>query len=288
MTSDRKPDWIRSKMTVSENSRHISHILEKYGLYTVCQEAACPNKHQCWDQNDVTFLIMGDICTRNCHFCNVKDQKIPEKIDSKEPEKIATAVNALGIDYIVITSVTRDDLIDFGSSHFARTVFLIKKSKSISVEVLIPDFHAKEDLLQNVILSGPEVIGHNMETVERLYKTIRPSSCYYTTMKVLNILKKQSFHTAIKTSLMVGLGETEKEIFQAASHAKEAGVDIFYIGQYLQPSKKHVPVNRYYSPKEFQELAVQINALGFTAVLAAPMVRSSFKAKESYLQHINK
>lgn len=284
----KKPFWIRSKITVSENFRRISHIVQKYGIYTVCQEAACPNKHQCWDQNDVTFLIMGDTCTRNCHFCNVEDQKNPGKVDPKEPEKIAKAVEALGIDYIVITSVTRDDLPDFGSSHFASTVSWIKKNKNVSVEVLIPDFHAKEDLVQKIILSGPEVIGHNMETVERLYKTIRPSSSYSATMKVLNILKKHRKNTAIKTSLMVGLGETEKEILREASRAKDAGIEILYLGQYLRPSKKHIPVNRYYSPQEFQDLGKEIKMLGFSAVLAGPLVRSSYKAKESYLRYRKK
>lgn len=284
----RKPPWIRSKISHSRHSVHIAEVLDKYGLHTVCQKAACPNKGACWSENDITFLILGPHCTRNCRFCHVEDAVCLQQPAPDEPEKIARAIQALGLRYAVITSVTRDDLPDQGSRHFVQTVRAIKQRCSISVELLIPDFDGKEDLIQPVAHSGAEVIGHNMETVERLYNTARPQAAYAISLQTLELLKRAAPEFAVKSSLMVGLGETKAEIIQTAKHTREAGVDIFTIGQYLQPGKAHLPVQKYYTPQEFEELAHKAKDMGFHTVLTGPFVRSSYKARECYEEYKGK
>ncbi|MBN1522170.1 MAG: lipoyl synthase [Candidatus Aureabacteria bacterium] len=287
MESIRKPFWIRSRVSASKPYQQVSQILKKQNLHTVCEEAMCPNKCSCWEKKDVTFLIMGTRCTRNCRFCNVEEGPAPEILDESEPEKIAKALKALATDYAVITSVTRDDLADSGCSHFVQTTRMIKKSCGVPVELLIPDFQAKEPLLKAVMDAGPSVIGHNIETVERLYPSIRPASSYKKTLDVLRCLRRSAGGIPVKSALMVGLGESKQEIIETAQKAREAGVDIFYIGQYLQPSRKHVPVDRYYAPEEFQELSSALKDMDFSVVLAGPFIRSSYQAKESFLKYLH-
>jgi lipoyl synthase len=282
LKTSRKPFWIRSQLAAGTAATAVSRAVEKYGLNTVCREAACPNKGECWKKNEVTFLIMGRSCTRNCRFCNVEEARTPPAVSAGEPAKIAKALMELGISYAVITSVTRDDLPDQGSGHFAKTTREIKKKTSALVELLIPDFRGRKELIARVVDSRPEVIGHNMETVERLYRKIRPGSSYKTSLATLATLKKESGNIAIKTSLMAGLGEKREELLEAAAQAKEAGVDIFYLGQYLQPGPKHSPVKKYYHPEEFRDLGKKIKNLGFSVVLSDPLVRSSYRARESF------
>lgn len=282
MKTSRKPIWIRSQLAAGTAAAAVSLAVEKYGLNTVCREAACPNKGECWKKNEVTFLILGRSCTRNCRFCNVEEARTTPAVSAGEPARIAKALRELGIGYAVITSVTRDDLPDQGSGHFAKTTREIKKRTSALVELLIPDFRGRKELIRRVLCSRPDVIGHNVETVERLYRKIRPGSSYKTSLVTLATLKKESADIAVKTSLMAGLGETEEELLEAAAQAKEAGADIFYLGQYLQPGPRHCPVNRFYSPGEFRDLGRKIKDLGFSVVLSGPLVRSSYKARESF------
>jgi len=278
----RKPSWIRSSFSLSQNALRVSEKIKKLGLHTVCCEAACPNKGTCWNNNEITFLIMGRNCTRNCKFCNVEESKIPEALDPNEPEKIAEVLNELGTGYAVITSVTRDDLHDFGSSHFVQTVQTIKDKCNIHIELLIPDLKGNRDALTLLMEANVDVIGHNLETVESLYKKVRPLASYEISLSVLRFLKSKGSNFAVKSSLMIGLGETLEEILDTAREAYSCGVDIFYIGQYLQPGQHHVPVEKYYTPLEFEHIAELLEKIGFSAVLAGPLVRSSYKAKESY------
>ncbi|MCK5707430.1 MAG: lipoyl synthase [Candidatus Aureabacteria bacterium] len=280
----RKPDWIRSNLILSEKAGAILKMLKKKGLHTVCQEASCPNKGTCWNNNDITFLVMGPHCTRNCKFCNV-ESTFPDKLNLNEPSLISDVINQLKSDYSVITSVTRDDLEDYGCSHFVNIIKTIKKNCNTAIELLIPDFKTKKEFLSNIINENPDVIGHNIETVERLYPETRPNTTYDKTLKVIKLLKMNQNKIAVKSSLMVGLGETIQEILTTAQQVKNAGADIFYLGQYLQPSPKHIPVKKYYHPDEFNSLEKKIKKLGFSVVLAGPLVRSSFKAKESYLKY---
>jgi lipoyl synthase len=285
MTKLRKPSWIRSRTLAAGSPTPLPDVLRELRLNTVCREAACPNRGRCWEKSEVTFLILGRACTRSCRFCNVEACAAPEPPDPSETENVARAVERLGCDYTVITSVTRDDLTDGGCAHFLRTVAAVKDRSRSAVELLIPDFGGRGDLVAQMARSRAEVIGHNLEIPERLYAALRPKSSYARSLKVLESLKNTDSGIAVKTALMVGLGETQEEILTTARDAVNTGVDIFYLGQYLQPSLRHAPVLRYYTPKEFEELGDQVRQLGFGAVLASPLVRSSYRAKESYEEH---
>lgn len=281
-----RPDWIRARVLAGDRSLRVKSVLETFGLNTVCSEADCPNRGECWQKGNATFMILGDICTRNCGFCNVK-KGVASPPDPGEPEKIAEAVKELGIDYAVITSVTRDDLSDFGSGHFVKTVISLKRSRpDVSVELLIPDFAVEKPLLDKVSFSGAEVIGHNIEMPESLYRSLRPGADYKRSLEVLNILsafRDTGAGIFVKSSVMLGMGETEGDILTTLRDMKEAGTDIVYLGQYLSPSPGHWPVKKYYTPEEFSRFGEICQDMGFKAVLSGPMVRSSYRAHETYL-----
>ena len=282
MKTLKKPVWIKSKINISKNYFKIHNYLKANKLNTVCEEAKCPNKHSCWNSNEITFIILGKICTRNCKFCNIQESKNYEAVDKDEPSRIAKAISDLNIEYAIITSVTRDDLPTFGANHFYNTIKEIKRLSNTPIEVLIPDFNGSIKSLNTIINAKPNIIGHNMETVERLYKKIRPKSSYKTSIRVLKYLKENS-EIPIKTSIMVGLGETKKELIKTIKEIQETGTDILYIGQYLRPTKKHYPVMKFYSPDEFEELKDIALKMGIKNVLSGVFVRSSFKAKQIYL-----
>jgi lipoic acid synthetase len=282
----KRPPWIRGKLSWDPKWEKVRALMDRLKLNSVCVEAACPNRGECWDKEHVTFMILGDICTRRCLFCNVKEGS-PEPVEPSEPEKVAQAVKELGTKYVVITSVTRDDLPDEGAGHFVNTVREIRTvSEDMLVELLIPDLGGDEDLLRKIAFSGADVIGHNIEMPEALYGKIRPRSGYSRSLEVLKKLgqmRDEGAGISVKSSIMLGLGETDKDILKTLKDLKGAGVDIVYIGQYLSPSKEHWPCARYYTPDEFTFWENKAKELGFRAVLAGPMVRSSYRAREAYI-----
>lgn len=282
-----KPSWIRGTVSWDENFKEIKGLTEKLNLNTVCVEAACPNRGECWQKRHVTFMILGDVCTRGCSFCNVTGG-IPVEVDPDEPANVAKAVKELGAKYIVITSVTRDDLEDKGAGHFVATVNQVKElNPGAFVELLIPDLEADEGLLRQVAFSGAQVIGHNIEMPSILYEDIRPNASYSKSLEVLRILgsmKQERARILVKSAIMLGLGEQEEDILTTLRDLKDAGTDIVYMGQYLSPSEKHCPVKRYYTPGEFGSLQEEAGKMGFKAAFAAPMVRSSYRAYEAYMQ----
>jgi len=257
--------------------------LDSLGLNTVCQEAHCPNRLSCWNDKTATFLLMGDICTRNCRFCAGKFGK-PNAIDPTEPDRVREASVDLGLKYVVITSVTRDDLHDGGAGHFGRCIEELKKSGA-SVEALIPDFSGNLDALSRVVRAEPQVISHNIETVRRLQKTVRDKRFgYETSLKILHATKELDSGVKTKSSIMVGLGESHDEIIDTMKDLRAANVDILTIGQYLQPSPKHLPVDTYVELEKFDEYEKIGLDLGFKYVASSPLVRSSYKAEEAYLK----
>lgn len=280
-----KPAWIRGKLSSGEGHSRVRDLMKRLGLCSVCVSAACPNRGECWEAKHVTFMLLGDVCTRGCLFCNVSEGYAAPP-DTEEPGKVAGAVKELGIKYAVVTSVTRDDLADKGAGHFAATVRNIKKiSPDTIVELLIPDLDADEALLEKVVFCGPEVIGHNIEMPRNLYRRIRPRARYDRSLRALSGLSrfKDRAGIKIKSAMMVGLGEDEGDIHRTFVDLKRSGVDILYIGQYLSPTKKHWPVKKYYTPEEFSRLGASAEEMGFDAVLSGPMVRSSYRARETYL-----
>ncbi len=273
-----KPAWIISKLSGGNEYPEIKKTLKKYHLRTICEDALCPNKGECWANKHATFLILGDKCTRNCLFCKVSFGNPQGNIDKLEPERIAQAVKELDMKYIVITSTTRDDLIDGGASHFARTLRCIKNlNSSVQVELLIPDFNNQENSLKTVIQEGPEVIAHNIETVRRLTPVIRHHNCSYDkSLNVLRGLKNLSSTLLVKSGLMVGLGESKDEILDTIRDVRETETEIITIGQYLKPSKNHYEVKKFYTPDEFTEFRDFAYSIGFTRVISGPLVRSSY------------
>ncbi|HPW76807.1 MAG: Lipoyl synthase [Candidatus Omnitrophica bacterium ADurb.Bin292] len=278
----RFPDWLRR--TLPENSTARTHaILRKFQLNTVCQSAKCPNMQECYSRNTATFMILGKVCTRHCGFCGVESGSLGEVLRSDEPERVAFAAQELGLKYIVITSVTRDDLDDEGAGHYAATVRAIKAMIPDSrVETLTPDFHASEDLIARVLEAGTDVFNHNLETVERLQKIARPQADYRRSLTVLETAKRISPDVVTKSGLMLGLGETESEVFEAGRHLLSAGVSVLTLGQYLRPTAHHLEVKEYISPGRFADLANRLEAMGFQKVVAGPYVRSSYRALETY------
>ena len=278
----KKPEWIRSKLTNSKEFFLTKTIINNNNLVTVCQEANCPNITECWSKRHATFMIMGDTCTRACAFCDVKTG-VPGKLDQLEPVKIAEAVKKLNLKHVVITSVDRDDLDDGGSEHFFEVINQTRKSNpNTTIEVLTPDFLRKGDAYKKVLDAKPDVFNHNIETVPSLYLKVRPGSRYFASLELLKNAKKVNKNIFTKSGIMVGLGETRDEILQVMDDLRAADVDFITIGQYLQPSTKHYPLDRYYTPKEFEDLGTIAKAKGFLLVSSSPLTRSSYHADEDF------
>ena len=278
----KKPEWIRSKLTNSKEFFLTKTIVNNNNLVTVCQEANCPNITECWSKRHATFMIMGDTCTRACAFCDVKTG-VPGKLDQLEPVKIAEAVKKLNLKHVVITSVDRDDLDDGGSEHFFEVINQTRKSNpNTTIEVLTPDFLRKGDAYKKVLDAKPDVFNHNIETVPSLYLKVRPGSRYFASLELLKNAKKVNKNIFTKSGIMVGLGETRDEILQVMDDLRAADVDFITIGQYLQPSTKHYPLDRYYTPKEFEDLGAIAKAKGFLLVSSSPLTRSSYHADEDF------
>jgi len=285
----KKPNWIRVKAPTSAGYKKTRDIMRDNTLVTVCEEAGCPNVGECWSQGHATMMIMGDICTRGCSFCNIATGK-PSNLDIFEPGRVAVAVKKLGLKHVVITSVDRDDLDDGGAQHFANTVNLIrKKSPNTTIEILTPDFlRAHSDALDIVLSSNPNVFNHNLETVPRLYHEVRPGSRYYQSLKILDKAKDINPFLFTKSGLMVGLGEELKEVMQVMDDLRTARVDFLTIGQYLQPTKKHYPLSNYVTIDDFDKLKKIAYSKGFLMVSSSPFTRSSFHADDDYKELLKK
>jgi lipoic acid synthetase len=280
----KKPDWLKVRIPSGSEYKSIYRILNKYNLSTVCQEARCPNIGECWNRKSATVMILGKVCTRACRFCAVATGNPKGHLDTNEPAHVAEVIKTLGLKYVVITSVDRDDLEDLGSGHYARTIYAIRKnSQSIRVEALIPDFGAAEPHLKRIVDSEPYVIGHNVETVKRLTPYIRDRRCgYEKSLDVLEKCKKLGKNILTKSGFMVGLGEENGEIVETLRDLENVGVDIVTIGQYLQPTRKHIPVQKYYEPKEFKEWKQIGQEIGLKYVISGPLVRSSYHAADVF------
>jgi lipoic acid synthetase len=272
----RRPEWLKAKLPAGENYSHLRGIVDKNKLHTVCQEARCPNMGECWNSGTATFMILGDICTRSCGFCAIKTGR-PTELDADEPRRVAEAVKMLNLKHAVITSVNRDELYDGGAQIFAETVRQIHAaSPQTKVEVLIPDFRGDEFAL-NILLDGmPDILNHNTETVPRLYSTVRPQAKYERSLELLHRAKRRGFTT--KTGLMVGIGERQEEVIAVMEDLRKVECDILTIGQYLQPTKEHLPVDRFVHPDEFLHYKTAGLAMGFRYVESGPLVRSSYHA----------
>ena len=278
----KKPDWIRSKIIDSKIFFETKKVVNQNNLVTVCQEANCPNITECWSKKHATFMIMGDTCTRACSFCDVRTGK-PNRLDIFEPAKIAKAVNTLKLKHVVITSVDRDDLEDGGSMHFYKVVKATRdRNPETSIEVLTPDFLRKGDAYKKVLKADLDVFNHNIETVPRLYTKVRPGARYYASLELLKNAKKCNEKVFTKSGIMVGLGEHKEEVIQVMDDLRCAEVDFITIGQYLQPSPKHHPLNRYYHPEEFKEFEQIAKTKGFLLVSSSPLTRSSYHADEDF------
>ena len=278
----KKPEWIRSKIIDSKIFFQTKKVVNQNNLVTVCQEANCPNITECWSKKHATFMIMGDTCTRACAFCDVKTGK-PTSLDIYEPAKISNAVKTLNLKHVVITSVDRDDLEDGGSNHFYKVVKATRlKNPNTSIEVLTPDFLRKGDAYKKILEADLDVFNHNIETVPRLYTTVRPGARYFASLELLKNAKKFNKKVFTKSGIMVGLGENKEEIIQVMDDLRFAEVDFITIGQYLQPSTKHHPLNRYYHPEEFKELEIIARTKGFLLVSSSPLTRSSYHADEDF------
>ena len=280
----KKPNWIRSKLINSQEFFLTKNIINRLKLKTVCQEANCPNIAECWSKRHATFLIMGETCTRACSFCDVITGK-PKPLDHLEPLKISTAIKKLNLKHAVITSVNRDDLIDGGANHFYKIIIETRKQNpETTIEVLTPDFLRKGESYKKVIEAKPDVFNHNIETVPGLYRQVRPGSRYFSSVELLKNVKKINKNIFTKSGLMVGLGENKDEIIQVMDDLRSAEVDFLTIGQYLQPSVKHHPLDRYYNPEEFDELKSIAESKGFLLVSSSPLTRSSYHADEDFAE----
>ena len=276
---ERLPEYLKRPIIDTDKTRTVRKILKTKCLNTVCENARCPNKNECYTKNTATFLIMGNNCTRNCRYCNISCA-IPEPLDLEEPKHIAEAVKALGLKYAVITSVTRDDLPDGGAEHFANCIYEIRKlSPETKIEILTPDFKGDTKALDIIIQAHPEVFNHNIETVKAVFKTARPQGDYERSLKVLKYIKQNS-DILTKSGLMIGLGETVEQIKETLSDLHNAGCDIVTIGQYIQPSKNHLQVEKYYTPQEYDMLKTITDQIGIKHSQIGPLVRSSYKASE--------
>lgn len=287
-TKPRKPEWFKIKLPTGEKYNKVRSLVKTSRLHTICEEAKCPNLSECWSHGTATFLILGDVCTRWCGYCNVKTGK-PGKVDFDEPKKVADAVKKLNLKYVVITSVTRDDLEDGGASIYAGTVKEIKKITSCSVELLIPDFKIRSgkilkegylniDALKTVIDAKPDVLAHNIEAVRRVFQRVRPGGNYDVSLELLKTIKKIDPKMPTKSSIILGFDETKEEIIETMQDLRNNNADFLTLGQYLQPSMRHVKIEKFYTPKEFEELAKLGKEMGFRHVEAGPLVRSSYRA----------
>ena len=280
----RKPAWIRVKAPTSRGYAETRQIVKSKGLVTVCEEAACPNIGECWEKSHATFMILGEICTRACAFCNITTG-MPNPVDAEEPGKIADAVREMGLTHVVITSVDRDDLSDGGAQHFVDVIAAIRReSPSTTVEILTPDFLRKPGAAEAVIDAGADVFNHNLETVPRLYLSIRPGARYYHSLRLLERVKERDPDQFTKSGLMVGLGESKKEVMQVMDDMRAAGIDFLTIGQYLQPTRKHAELKRFVTPEEFKAYETIARAKGFLMVSASPLTRSSYHADSDFAE----
>jgi lipoic acid synthetase len=280
--SPRKPDWIRVRAPTSAGYHETKELVRGLKLTTVCEEAACPNIGECWSQKHATFMIMGEVCTRACSFCNVATGK-PNALDADEPENVAIATAQMGLKHVVITSVDRDDLDDGGAEHFERVIQAIRRrAPDTTIEILTPDFLRKPGAAERVIDAKPDVFNHNLETVPRLYHSIRPGARYYQSLRLLDSVKQRDPSQFTKSGLMVGLGEAKDEVLQVMDDLRVAGVDFLTIGQYLQPTKKHAAIEKFWTPDEFKALETIAYAKGFLMVSATPLTRSSHHAGEDF------
>ncbi len=275
----RKPDWLRVRVGHGPEFKRVEEIIKRNDLHTVCEEALCPNRGECWCKGRATIMILGGECTRGCKFCNVRPSTASGSVDVGEPQRVADAVKEAGLSEVVITSVTRDDLNDGGADIWARTIAAVRQAApSVMLEVLVPDFAGNESAIERVLAAKPDVFGHNLETVPRLYADVRPEANYTRSLELLG--QSASCGLITKTSLMLGLGETIDEVAVVMSDARERGCRVFFLGQYLRPSKEHCAVERYVEPDEFEELKRRGVKLGFDVVVSAPLVRSSYHSDE--------
>lgn len=280
----RFPPWLKKRLPAGPTAGKVRRILEGLGLNTVCASALCPNKAECYHKGTATFLIMGPACTRSCAFCAVIGGD-PAPLADDEPERVAKAASALELSHVVVTSVTRDDLDDGGAAHFAQTIEAIRKLSSATIEVLVPDFGGSSDCVRTVVEAHPDVFNHNVETIRRLYPLVRPEADYSRSLGVLSAARRLGGkRLAVKSGLMVGLGESIAEIEEAFGDLLEAGCDVVTVGQYLAPSKEHLPVTRFVEPDEFDKLCERALAMGFAAAYCGPFVRSSYRAEEVFRQ----
>jgi lipoic acid synthetase len=279
-----KPPWFKVRAVMGPNYLEMKRLMRGLALHTVCEEARCPNIFECWEERTGTFMILGDVCTRRCGFCAVTFGRPQRTVDADEPRRVAEAARHLGLKHIVITSVARDDLPDGGASIFARCIEACREAvPGCTVEVLVPDFRGSPSALRTVVDARPDVFGHNVETVPRLYRRVRPSARYYRSLEMLARAKEMAPDMVTKTGIMVGLGETWDELRQTMRDIRAVGVDVLTIGQYLRPTygERHLPIARYYTPEEFEALRQEALALGFPAVESGPLVRSSYHARRS-------
>ena len=282
-----KPTWIKVRPPTGERYLHLKEMMKELKLATVCQEAQCPNMGECWGGGTATIMLMGEVCTRGCRFCNVKTGNPKGKLDLEEPQKVAYAISQMGsLEYIVLTSVDRDDLPDEGSGHFAETVSLLKKlTPNLLVEVLTPDFKGNEEYIGKIIRSGPDVFAHNVETVERLTPRVRdPRATYRQSLRVLEYAKEVNPNVITKSSIMLGLGETDEEVRQTLRDLRSVDCDVVTFGQYLQPKKRHLSVEEFVTPEKFQEWQKESEEMGFLYVASGPLVRSSYRAGEFFMK----
>ena len=282
---ERKPEWIKTRANMGPEYTRLRALVKTEGLHTVCQEAACPNIFECWEDKEATFLIGGERCTRRCDFCNIDTGK-PEPLDRDEPRRVAESVQSMGLKYATITGVTRDDLGDEGAWLYAETIKQVHAlNPGCGVEMLAPDFSGNPELLKQVFETKPEVFAHNLETVPRIFKRIRPAFTYERSLDV--ITQARDYGLVTKSNLILGLGETREEITQALIDLRQAGCDLITITQYLRPTNKHHPVERWVKPEEFVEMAAQATEIGFLGVMSGPLVRSSYRAGRLYKQAID-
>ncbi len=280
----RQPEWLKVKAASPEKIEYVEKILQQEKLETVCENANCPNIYECYSKQTATFMILGNICTRNCGFCAVNSGK-PVPVDIEEPGHLASAVKRLGLEYVVITSVTRDDLLNGGAEHFAECINAIRHyNANVLIEVLIPDFKGSIDALQIVADAFPNVINHNIETVPRLYPVARKKANYSRSLKIIRDAKSLNPSIFTKSGIMLGLGETKEEVLLTMRQIRNAGCDILTLGQYLSPSRQHLPIERYVEPGEFVQLKQEGLKMGFSAISAGPLVRSSYKAKDFFVK----
>jgi lipoic acid synthetase len=277
-TPVRKPNWLRVKLPTGTNYRAVRNVVDQYKLHTICESGRCPNMGECWGEGTATFMILGNICTRSCGFCNVATGR-PLPVDWDEPDRVARSIQRMKIKHAVLTSVDRDDLADGGSIIWAETVAAVRRlSPGTTMETLIPDFRGITDQIDRIIEAAPEVVSHNMETVRRLTRQVRIQAQYDRSLEVLRYLKANGVNRT-KTGIMLGLGETEDELIQTLDEVRSVGVDVVTLGQYLQPSARHLPVQRFVEPEEFERLGAYARTLGFRHVESSPLVRSSYHAE---------